>query len=89
MAEAGPQPATEMEGENWENKALVMWNEQRLAWRKKKGERKSKAPRRPVISVDTTYEDMLTTNVPFPQNVPLPEMVDFLVDVWDEDGLYS
>lgn len=29
------------------------------------------------------------TSAPFDQPVPLAEMIDFLVDVWDEDGLYD
>ena len=35
------------------------------------------------------YEDVLATDRPFPQPVPLAEMVDFLVDCWDADGLYD
>jgi hypothetical protein len=47
------------------------------------------APRRPVLSADATYDDLLTSSRAFPQPVPLVEMVDFLVEVWDEDGLYD
>eukprot|EP00245_Coleochaete_scutata_P005520 TRINITY_DN19154_c0_g1_i1.p1 TRINITY_DN19154_c0_g1~~TRINITY_DN19154_c0_g1_i1.p1 ORF type:complete len:193 (+),score=22.71 TRINITY_DN19154_c0_g1_i1:126-704(+) len=73
--------------ETFVNHALVLWNERRREW-------VGTAPRQrmqrdPVISVDATYEDLLTTSRPFPQPVPLPEMVDFLVDVWDQDGLYD
>eukprot|EP00252_Welwitschia_mirabilis_P004768 TRINITY_DN1506_c0_g1_i1.p2 TRINITY_DN1506_c0_g1~~TRINITY_DN1506_c0_g1_i1.p2 ORF type:complete len:128 (-),score=27.79 TRINITY_DN1506_c0_g1_i1:280-663(-) len=38
---------------------------------------------------NATYDDLLTTDEPFPQPVPLPEMIDFLVDVWHEEGLYD
>ncbi|MQL78747.1 hypothetical protein Taro_011198, partial [Colocasia esculenta] len=37
----------------------------------------------------TAYEDLLSTNQPFPQPIPLAEMVDFLVDIWHEEGLYD
>ncbi|XP_057478063.1 uncharacterized protein LOC130765620 isoform X1 [Actinidia eriantha] len=39
-------------------------------------------------SRDATYESLIGTNKPFPQPIPLPEMVDFLVDVWEQEGLY-
>jgi len=45
--------------------------------------------REPVISWSTTYEDLLGTSRPFPKPVRLPEMVDFLVDVWEQEGLYE
>eukprot|EP01018_Ginkgo_biloba_P020486 Gb_20416 [translate_table: standard] len=42
-----------------------------------------------LCSWSTTYDDLLATNQPFPQPVPLPEMIDFLVDIWHEEGLYE
>ncbi|KVH99784.1 protein of unknown function DUF4050 [Cynara cardunculus var. scolymus] len=36
-----------------------------------------------------TYDNLLGTNKPFPRPVPLREMVNFLVDVWEEEGLYD
>ncbi|KAL6556721.1 hypothetical protein OROGR_006009 [Orobanche gracilis] len=42
-----------------------------------------------VFSWNTTYESLLGTNKPFRQPVPLAEMVDFLVDVWEQEGLYD
>ena len=42
-----------------------------------------------MLNPDVTYEDLLLTNRPFPVPVPLQEMVDLLVDVWDEEGLYD
>ena len=49
----------------------------------------SRTHRRPVLSADATYDDLLTSSRPFSKPVPLFEMVDFLVEVWDEDGLYD
>ncbi|CAA2984319.1 Hypothetical predicted protein, partial [Olea europaea subsp. europaea] len=36
-----------------------------------------------------TYEDLLSTNDPFSEPIPLPEMVDFLVDIWHDEGLFD
>ena len=45
--------------------------------------------RRPVIDPDATYETLLMSEEAFPEPIPLDEIVDFLVDVWVEDGLYG
>lgn len=42
------------------------------------------------FSWSTSYEDLLSTNEPFAERIPLPEMVDFLVDIWlDEEGTFD
>ncbi|PPD87761.1 hypothetical protein GOBAR_DD15305 [Gossypium barbadense] len=38
---------------------------------------------------NATYENLLGSNKPFPQPIPLSEMIDFLVDVWEQEGLYD
>ncbi|KAK1576127.1 hypothetical protein Q3G72_004175 [Acer saccharum] len=38
---------------------------------------------------NATYDSLLGSNKPFPQPIPLPEMVDFLVDVWEQEGMYD
>ncbi|CAN6455131.1 unnamed protein product [Victoria cruziana] len=40
-------------------------------------------------SWNATYDSLLGTNKPFPQPIPLSEMVDFLVDVWEAEGMYD
>ncbi|GAQ82064.1 hypothetical protein KFL_000990130 [Klebsormidium nitens] len=70
------------------NDAYNLWVEQRREWVGNRA-RQRPARRQPAISPDATYEDLLTTSQPFAQPIPLPEMVDFLVDVWDQDGLYD
>ncbi|KAG6411204.1 hypothetical protein SASPL_129282 [Salvia splendens] len=40
-------------------------------------------------SWNASYENLLGTSKRFPQPVPLSEMVDFLVDIWDQEGLYD
>ncbi|KAJ0046683.1 hypothetical protein Pint_05976 [Pistacia integerrima] len=40
-------------------------------------------------SWSTAYEELLCNNQPFPEPIPLPEMVDFLVDIWHDQGLFD
>ncbi|CAI0444360.1 unnamed protein product [Linum tenue] len=40
-------------------------------------------------SWNSSYESLLGSNKPFTRPVPLAEMVDFLVDVWEQEGLYD
>ncbi|KAJ7571596.1 hypothetical protein O6H91_01G168000 [Diphasiastrum complanatum] len=71
------------------NNAQILWHEKRKEW---VGNRPLQRPQRshePLISWGATYNDLLTTSRPFTQPIPLPEMVDFLVDVWEQEGLYD
>ncbi|KAG5537559.1 hypothetical protein RHGRI_024872 [Rhododendron griersonianum] len=40
-------------------------------------------------SWNATYESLLGSSKPFSQPVPLAEMVDFLVDIWEQEGMYD
>ncbi|KAL9244681.1 hypothetical protein vseg_018435 [Gypsophila vaccaria] len=86
------------------NHGLNLWNQTRHRWvGSKKQTSKGEQVRDPKISnngfciVDsfwpcswnTTYESLLGSNKPFSKPVPLAEMVDFLVDVWEQDGMYD
>ncbi|GLJ06544.1 hypothetical protein SUGI_0041610 [Cryptomeria japonica] len=71
------------------NHALNMWNENRRQWVGNRPQNPPQSNKEPVISWTTTYDDLLATNQPFAQPIPLPEMIDFLVDVWQEEGLYE
>ncbi|KAJ0101382.1 hypothetical protein Patl1_06028 [Pistacia atlantica] len=42
-----------------------------------------------ICSWSTAYEELLCNNQPFPEPIPLPEMVDFLVDIWHDQGLFD
>jgi len=42
-----------------------------------------------LCSWNAAYESLLGSNKPFPQPIPLHEMVDFLVDIWEQEGLYD
>lgn len=70
------------------NHALAQWHRSRRNWTGARS-RSRRPGRAPVLGPDATYEELLATSRPFPQPVPLPEMVDFLVDVWDQEGLYD
>ncbi|KAF8080585.1 hypothetical protein N665_0934s0023 [Sinapis alba] len=69
------------------NHGLAQWNQTRQQWRECRTSKQCGVPE-PAISWDSTYDSLLSTNMPFPRPIPLQEMVHFLVDVWEEEGLY-
>ncbi|KAL7586940.1 uncharacterized protein LOC111913202 [Lactuca sativa] len=73
------------------NHGLISWNESRRKWIGDQSQRsqRERTPEDPVISWSTTYEDLLSNNDRFPEPIPLSEMVDFLVDIWLDEGLYD
>ncbi|KAG6413818.1 hypothetical protein SASPL_126533 [Salvia splendens] len=70
-------------------KGLLLWNQSRAQWVGTKKSQTPKKNREPVLSWNASYENLLGTSKRFPQPVPLSEMVDFLVDIWDQEGLYD
>ncbi|KAI3870391.1 hypothetical protein MKW92_045262 [Papaver armeniacum] len=72
------------------NHGLLLWNQTRQQWI---GNRNSGNPtpqvQEPRLSWNATYDSLLGTNKLFPQPIPLSEMVDFLVDVWEQEGMYD
>ncbi|KAL3523502.1 hypothetical protein ACH5RR_016336 [Cinchona calisaya] len=71
------------------NNAAIAWHESRKKWTGDPHQKSKKIEKDPIISWSMTYEDLLSTNDPFPERIPLPEMVDFLVDIWHEEGLFD
>ncbi|XP_048332124.1 uncharacterized protein LOC107409467 isoform X3 [Ziziphus jujuba] len=71
------------------NHGLLLWNQTRQQWVGNKNSQKRPQNRKPRMSWNATYESLLGTSKYFPQPIPLAEMVDFLVDVWDQEGLYD
>ncbi|XP_057527522.1 uncharacterized protein LOC130806455 isoform X1 [Amaranthus tricolor] len=86
------------------NHGLLLWNQTRQCWLDNKNQSKQvRKVRDPKISNhgfnildslwpcswNATYESLLGTNKPFAQPLPLSEMVDFLVDVWEQEGMYD
>ncbi|KAI5060052.1 hypothetical protein GOP47_0024472 [Adiantum capillus-veneris] len=71
------------------NHGLALWMEQRREWTKKTSQAVATQTHEPVISWSSTYEDLLSTSRPFAKPIPLPEMVNFLVGVWEQEGFYD
>ncbi|KAK9283355.1 hypothetical protein L1049_011597 [Liquidambar formosana] len=87
------------------NHAAIAWHESRRQWVGVQSERSQRMLKDPIISSSTntwkmtlkifycswstTYDELLSNNEPFPEPIPLPEMVDFLVDIWHDEGLYD
>lgn len=71
------------------NRGLLLWNQTRQQWTENKASADNKKARQPVIGWNATYDNLLGTNKPFSRPIPLPEMVNFLVDIWEQEGLYD
>ncbi|GLT43632.1 hypothetical protein SLA2020_175690 [Shorea laevis] len=71
------------------NQGLLLWNQTRQQWLASKRSEKQTELRESSISWNATYDNLLGTNKPFPRPIPLPDMVNFLVDVWEQEGLYD
>ncbi|KAF9614965.1 hypothetical protein IFM89_021395, partial [Coptis chinensis] len=72
------------------NHGLLLWNQTRQQWLgNRRTQSKTQQDREPKLSWNATYESLLGTNKPFSQPIPLSEVVDFLVDVWEQDGMYD
>ncbi|XP_058204570.1 uncharacterized protein LOC131318671 isoform X2 [Rhododendron vialii] len=71
------------------NHAEIAWQLNRRKWIGDQSQKFKRMPKDPIISWSTTYEDLLCNDEPFPEAIPLSEMVDFLVDIWQDDGLYD
>ncbi|GMN39232.1 hypothetical protein TIFTF001_008470 [Ficus carica] len=71
------------------NHAETAWHKMRREWVGDQSHKPQRAPREPIMSWTTTYEDLLLSTEPFQQPIALAEMVDFLVDIWHEEGLYD
>ncbi|XP_024979631.1 uncharacterized protein LOC112516675 [Cynara cardunculus var. scolymus] len=70
------------------NHGLLRWNQSRIQWVESRKTNKGKA-REPVLSWNATYESLLGTSKRFPQPIPLSEMIEFLADIWEHEGLYD
>ncbi|KHN44177.1 hypothetical protein glysoja_031838 [Glycine soja] len=72
------------------NHGLILWNQTRQAWiGNKRSKNQTEQLREPKLSWNATYESLLGSNKPFPQHISLAEMVEFLVDIWEQEGLYD
>ncbi|XP_022023460.1 uncharacterized protein LOC110923699 isoform X2 [Helianthus annuus] len=71
------------------NRGLLLWNQTRQQWIGDKAPNHNKKSRSAIISWNATYDNLLGTNKPFSRPISLPEMVSFLVDIWEQEGLYD
>ncbi|CAI9100796.1 OLC1v1037974C2 [Oldenlandia corymbosa var. corymbosa] len=71
------------------NHGFLLWNQGRIHWTANKMPERHKQAEEPILSWNASYESLLGTNKRFPQPIPLAEMVDFLVDTWEQEGLYD
>ncbi|XP_022724326.1 uncharacterized protein LOC111281034 isoform X1 [Durio zibethinus] len=86
------------------NHGLLLWNQTRQRWvGNKKSENQPRQVQEPKLNThclcmvkqfwlcswNATYENLLGSNKPFPQPIPLAEMIDYLVDIWEQEGLYD
>ncbi|XP_055830104.1 uncharacterized protein LOC129899235 isoform X2 [Solanum dulcamara] len=71
------------------NHAAIAWHENRRKWVGEVSRKSERIPKDPIISWSTTYEELLSTTDPFSERIPLTEMVDFLVDIWHDEGLFD
>ncbi|KAL6274827.1 hypothetical protein ACE6H2_025519 [Prunus campanulata] len=74
------------------NNGLVLWNQTRLEWIGS-GKPRNRTPtsRESRLSWNSTYERLVGTKQrqSFTQRIPLSDMIDFLVEVWEQEGLYD
>ncbi|XP_048621198.1 uncharacterized protein BNAC08G38930D isoform X3 [Brassica napus] len=73
------------------NQGLLLWNQTRERWM---GKERASNPRERKQGAkinwnSASYDNLLASNKLFPQPIPLNEMMDFLVEVWEQDGLYD
>ncbi|KAL4559936.1 hypothetical protein LXL04_032082 [Taraxacum kok-saghyz] len=68
---------------------FLLWNQSRQQWTANKRNNQREKTREPRLSRNATYDNLLGSNKPFANPIPLSEMVDFLVDVWEKEGLYD
>ncbi|GMH15925.1 hypothetical protein Nepgr_017766 [Nepenthes gracilis] len=72
------------------NHGLLLWSQTRHCWiGDKKPANGGWHVQEPKLSWNASFDSLLGSNKPFPQPVPLSEMVDFLVDIWEEEGMYD
>ncbi|CAA6666403.1 unnamed protein product [Spirodela intermedia] len=72
------------------NHGLILWNQTRQHWIGcSKPDDHTKQAIKPRLSWNATYESLIGSERPFLRPVPLSELVDLLVDEWEEEGMYD
>ncbi|CAN0838628.1 hypothetical protein LINGRAHAP2_LOCUS2258, partial [Linum grandiflorum] len=68
---------------------LLLWQQSRIHWTGSGEPTTTRANQAPGPRWNASYESLLGSRNRFTRPVPLSEMVDFLVDVWEQEGLYD
>ena len=80
------------------NQGLILWNQSRQKWVGNKKItsqsqllRAFKLRKLQLCCLNTTKgkHKLLNSTEPFPRPIPLGEMVDFLVNLWEDEGMYE
>lgn len=71
------------------NHGLRLWKQTRLQWLGAKTRVQSNQAQGATISQNATYDSLLNSRQHFRRPIPLGEMVDFLIDTWEQEGLYD
>ncbi|KAF5749612.1 hypothetical protein HS088_TW04G01582 [Tripterygium wilfordii] len=73
------------------NHGLLLWHESRRHWIESNGSLESRTlqSRQPRLSWNVTYESLIGARNPFPKPIRLSDTINFLVDVWEQEGLYD
>ncbi|XP_060205144.1 uncharacterized protein LOC132632991 isoform X2 [Lycium barbarum] len=72
------------------NHGLHLWNQIRQQWiGHKKHVNQPQQLHEPKLNWNATYDSLFGSNKPLPKPIPLAEMVDFLMDFWELEGLYD
>jgi len=65
------------------------WARRRAEWLARRGGAPRPPGSRTVLPRGVTPEELLSAALVFPKPVPLQEVVELLVEAWEEEGLYN
>ena len=82
---------TEEKKEEYRNEGLLRWERLRLEWRKPDPNIPKKSKSAKTIDPEDIIERIFSHagNGVLPEPIPLPQMIDILIDFWEADGLYD
>ena len=75
----------------YRNEGLLRWERLRLEWRKPDPSIPKKSKSAKTIDPEDIIERIFSHagNGVLPEPIPLPQMIDILIDFWEADGLYD
>eukprot|EP00877_Chromochloris_zofingiensis_P012199 jgi/Chrzof1/7232/Cz02g15190.t1 len=83
---AASQPGQQQQGQ-YLNEGLFVWMERRREWTRRAGD--AKRPSRKRSLAQSLTPDQVLSFQPFPKPVPLEDVVEVLVDVWESEDFFS